>query len=675
MNSESGFGLGSGSPHSGNSLNKTKGLFGAAAETPNSDAEYVEKDAKGRYVRYNEILGRGAFKTVYKAFDVIDGIEVAWNRVRIDDVLQSPEDLEKLYSEVHLLKALKHENIIKFYDSWIDDKKKTVNMITELFTSGSLRQYRQKHKSVDMKAIKNWSRQILRGLAYLHSQNPPIIHRDLKCDNIFVNGNHGEIKIGDLGLATVMQQPTAKSVIGTPEFMAPELYEEEYNELVDIYSFGMCMLEMVTFEYPYNECKNPAQIYKKVTSGIKPVSLGKVNDPEVKIFIEKCLVPASHRLSAKELLEDPFLQSEAVKGPCLDPLQLPTQLSRSLSTLNSGPLSMDIDPDCYHSVCTDSNSLSPHPPVMEFQRMHQNNEFRLKGAKNDDNTVSLTLRIADSGGRVRNIHFEFYLDVDTALSVAGEMVEQLELADHDVPFIAEFIDYLIMRIVPGWKPSLDYNYSEARSIHAVSPVPTNGLTSIIYPWGTMLSELSTSPGEKGPFHKDGSYENFDEANTHVEFISSPSLAYLEDNESQASVGSEVMAQYSSTANDMIGQSVNCGILESFKDFSGYFADVGELYDEFKLKGNINAEEFMAGNDFEKNSDMSFVTGKDMSLNSCSSSLSISEKDQDQDVELKLELDAIEAQYQHWFHELSKMREEALETTRKRWMTKNKLSVH
>lgn len=65
-----------------------------------------------------------------------------------------------------------------------------------------------------MKAIKNWARQILQGLEYLHSQNPPIIHRDLKCDNIFVNGNHGEIKIGDLGLATIMNQPTAKSVIG-----------------------------------------------------------------------------------------------------------------------------------------------------------------------------------------------------------------------------------------------------------------------------------------------------------------------------------------------------------------------------------------------------------------------------------------------------------------------------
>lgn len=53
---------------------------------------------------------------------------------------------------------------------------------------------------------------------------------------------------------------------GTPEFMAPELYEEKYNELVDVYSFGMCVLEMLTSEYPYSECSNPAQIYKKVTS-------------------------------------------------------------------------------------------------------------------------------------------------------------------------------------------------------------------------------------------------------------------------------------------------------------------------------------------------------------------------------------------------------------------------
>lgn len=52
---------------------------------------------------------------------------------------------------------------------------------------------------------------------------------------------------------------------GTPEFMAPELYEEKYNEKVDVYSFGMCMLELATMEYPYAECRNAAQIYRKVT--------------------------------------------------------------------------------------------------------------------------------------------------------------------------------------------------------------------------------------------------------------------------------------------------------------------------------------------------------------------------------------------------------------------------
>eukprot|EP01018_Ginkgo_biloba_P017923 Gb_06486 [translate_table: standard] len=264
---------------------------------------------------YTEMLGKGAYKTVYRAFDEVDGIEVAWNQVKVDEDLQNPSDLERLYSEVELLKSVKHQNIIKFYSSWIDDQNTTVNIITEIFTSGTLRQYRKKHKQVDMKAVKRWARQILCGLLYLHGHDPPIIHRDLKCDNIFVNGNHGEVKIGDLGLATVMRQAHAHSVIGTPEFMAPELYEADYDELVDIYSFGMCLLEMVTFEYPYSECANTAQIYKKVTSGIKPTALNKIKNVQVRSFIDKCLAPAPNRLSARELLMDPFLQCEGVEKP------------------------------------------------------------------------------------------------------------------------------------------------------------------------------------------------------------------------------------------------------------------------------------------------------------------------------------------------------------------------
>ncbi|KAJ4966119.1 hypothetical protein NE237_017968 [Protea cynaroides] len=78
----------------------------------------------------------------------------------------------------------------------------------------------------------------------------------------------------------VLQKTRALTVVGTPKFIAPKLYEEDYNELVDIYSFGMCMLEMVTF----------------------------VKNLKLKRFIKNCLVAAGDRLPAKELLKDPFMQ-------------------------------------------------------------------------------------------------------------------------------------------------------------------------------------------------------------------------------------------------------------------------------------------------------------------------------------------------------------------------------
>lgn len=76
----------------------------------------------------------------YRAFDELEGIEVAWNQIKVTDVLRNSEDLERLYSEVHLLKTLKHKNIIKFYNSWVDTKNENINFITEIFTSGTLRQ-------------------------------------------------------------------------------------------------------------------------------------------------------------------------------------------------------------------------------------------------------------------------------------------------------------------------------------------------------------------------------------------------------------------------------------------------------------------------------------------------------------------------------------------------------
>ncbi|CAN0889521.1 Probable serine/threonine-protein kinase WNK4 [Linum grandiflorum] len=570
--------------------------------------------------------------------------------------MRSEEDLKKLYSEVHLLRSLKHESIISLYDSWVDEKKKTINMITELFTSGNLRQYRTKHKNVDMKAVKRWARQILNGLVYLHSHNPPVLHRDLKCDNIFVNGNHGEVKIGDLGLATVMQQTTAKSVIGTPEFMAPELYEEQYNELVDVYSFGMCMLEMVTFEYPYSECRNPAQIFKKVTSGIKPASLSKVRDPQVKEFIEKCLLPASRRLSAKELLQDPFLQAGSALS-ARDPLRLPKRCSVPPITVppKSPALSMELDNNSTKlsfSTCTGSNLPSPTTqPDVELRRVHRNNEFRLKGMKNEDNSVSLSMRIADSHGQVKNIHFIFYLDSDTAVAVAAEMVEQLELAaEHDVAFIAEFIDYLIMKLHPGWKPS-----SQQSPVHRNNNNNNSRNTS---PWGSVRT--STPPESEG------------EQCQHLQFDyhSSPSLAHMDDQDSShGSVVSDITRPFkvNGVTFGLRGyESDGCiqGLAGSDSDLE--LMDTYFAYQCGKTDSNGSCESLT-------NLDLAFpklnaVAAADNDSN-CSSS-----DNRDLDTELKTELEAIEAQYRNWFQELAQMKEKAMQATRERCLAKKKISV-
>ncbi|GLT78504.1 hypothetical protein SLA2020_500360 [Shorea laevis] len=426
-------------------------------------SDYVEVDPTGRYGRYNEILGKGASKTVYKAFDEYQGIEVAWNQVKLHDFLQSPENLERLQCEIHLLKTLKHENIMNFYTSWVDSANRNINFVTEMFTSGTLRQYRLKHRRVNIRAVKHWCRQILKGLFYLHGRDPPVIHRDLKCDNIFVNGNQGEVKIGDLGLAAILRKSHAATCVGTPEFMAPEVYEEEYNELVDIYSFGMCILEMVTFEYPYSECTHPAQIYKKVITGKKPEALYRVKDPEVQEFIEKCLVTVSLRLSAKELLKDPFLQ---IDDYGIDWREREFQSGYSDAT----PLIRQPVYDFHHSNSSSLiNGYTNYPaydlenetdcPEIDLFSIQDDEhlgdiDIAIEGKKREDDGIFLRLRIADKEGRIRNIYFAFDIETDTALSVATEMVSELDITDQEVTTIADMIDGEIATLVPEWKMEL-----------------------------------------------------------------------------------------------------------------------------------------------------------------------------------------------------------------------------
>uniref|UniRef100_A0A8C0IAS1 non-specific serine/threonine protein kinase n=1 Tax=Bubo bubo TaxID=30461 RepID=A0A8C0IAS1_BUBBB len=284
--------------------------------TQQEDIEELETKAvgispDGRFLKFDIEIGRGSFKTVYKGLDTDTTVEVAW--CELQDRKLSKSERQRFKEEAGMLKGLQHPNIVRFYDSWESTVKgkKCIVLVTELMTSGTLKTYLKRFKVMKIKVLRSWCRQILKGLQFLHTRTPPIIHRDLKCDNIFITGPTGSVKIGDLGLATLKRASFAKSVIGTPEFMAPEMYEEKYDESVDVYAFGMCMLEMATSEYPYSECQNAAQIYRRVTSGVKPASFDKVAIPEVKEIIEGCIRQnKGERYAIKDLLNHAFFQEE-----------------------------------------------------------------------------------------------------------------------------------------------------------------------------------------------------------------------------------------------------------------------------------------------------------------------------------------------------------------------------
>lgn len=454
-----------------------------------SDAlpEYAEVDPSGRYARLDEVLGKGAVKTVYKAIDQELGIEVAWNQARLKDVLHSQQQLERLYSEVHLLSTLNHDSVIRFYTSWIDTNQRTFNFITELFTSGTLRQYREKHRRVNIQAIKRWSRQILQGLVYLHGHDPPVIHRDIKCDNIFVNGHVGQVKIGDLGLAALLSgSKSAHSIIGTPEFMAPELYEEDYDELVDVYSFGMCLLEMLTLEYPYSECANPAQIYKKVTSGKLPTALYKIQDNEAQRFITKCLAPATKRLSARDLLLDPFLSS--------------------------------VDEELLHTkIIGNENSLQELKVVDSLPRTNMTITGKLKPK---DGTVFLKVQFSEANGPARNIFFPFDMMNDTPTKVAMEMVEELEITDWNPHEIAEMIDAEISILMPHWKKWVS---SRSQTYNSYDNKEDDYDESHLY-YSSSCSSSLASPSRVVTSQEDFSEDISSHSSTHSEKNSSYSAA-------------------------------------------------------------------------------------------------------------------------------------------------------
>ena len=163
---------------------------------------------------------------------------------------------EELLSEIQLMRGLSHDNIVEYMGAWVDEQECVIYIFQQWVPGGSVHQILQKFGPLELGVVKNYMRQILSGLQYLH--NSGIVHRDIKGGNILVD-EFGVVKLADFGASTKLSQldKTMEGIglKGTPYFMAPEVLSQngKYGRKGDIWAVGCTMVQMLTGEPPWKD--------------------------------------------------------------------------------------------------------------------------------------------------------------------------------------------------------------------------------------------------------------------------------------------------------------------------------------------------------------------------------------------------------------------------------------
>ncbi|XP_047155385.1 mitogen-activated protein kinase kinase kinase 5-like isoform X1 [Vigna umbellata] len=272
-----------------------------------------------------KLIGRGTFGSVYVATNRETGALCAMKEVEMfPDDPKSAESIKQLEQEIKVLSQLKHSNIVQYFGSEIVEGRFYIYL--EYVHPGSINKYVREHcGAITESVIRNFTRHILSGLAYLHSKKT--IHRDIKGANLLVD-SAGVVKLADFGMAKHLTGFEANlSLRGSPYWMAPELLQAVMQKdnspdlafAIDIWSLGCTIIEMFTGKPPWSEYEGAAALFKvmKETPPIPETLL-----PEGKDFLRCCFIrnPAE-RPAAAVLLEHRFLKNSQ-KPDVSSPTQL-----------------------------------------------------------------------------------------------------------------------------------------------------------------------------------------------------------------------------------------------------------------------------------------------------------------------------------------------------------------
>jgi serine/threonine-protein kinase len=243
-----------------------------------------------RISRYEVLaeLGRGAMGVVYKARDPHLERTIALKTMRLDvHGADQQEILLRFRHEARLAGVLAHPNIVAVYDA--DEFEGVFYMALEFIEGKTLQVTLQEEGSLPASRVVEISRRVCKGLDYAHQHG--VIHRDIKPANIIL-GVDGVVKIMDFGIAkSDVAMTNAGRVLGTPTYMSPEQVRgKQLDGRSDLFSYGVCLYEMVTGEKPFAAQNVTTIIYKLINEEpIPPHQLDASIDPGLSSIIVKCL--------------------------------------------------------------------------------------------------------------------------------------------------------------------------------------------------------------------------------------------------------------------------------------------------------------------------------------------------------------------------------------------------
>ncbi|KAF2893694.1 hypothetical protein ILUMI_12478 [Ignelater luminosus] len=284
-----------------------------SGEESEDESEILEESPCGRWLKRREEVEQRdvpGIDSAYLAMDTEEGVEVVWNEVQFSERKNFKAQEEKIQLIFENLTQLEHPNIVKFHRYWTDthNDKPRVIFITEYMSSGSLKQFlkrtKRSVKRLPLHSWRRWCKQILSALSYLHSCSPPIIHGNLTCDTIFIQHN-GLVKIGSVAPDSINHHvKTCPENIKNMHFFAPEYgASATMTPAIDVYSFGVCALEMAALEIQGNGDSGNVVTEENITK-----TVDSLEDDQQRDFIKRCLhVDPKERPTARELLFHPLL--------------------------------------------------------------------------------------------------------------------------------------------------------------------------------------------------------------------------------------------------------------------------------------------------------------------------------------------------------------------------------